>query len=72
MFDLADSEREIMEQGLEVYLDSMHTANSEGCGLGWVAEEDAEQTIQLLRDNLGLETDLEPAAFYDNEFVQGC
>ncbi len=71
-FDLADSEREIMEQGLAVLRESLHTEASDGCSVGYVVEEDAEQTIDLLTQYSGLETSLPPADFYDNQFLPTC
>lgn len=71
-FDLPDEEREIMEQGLEVVLGALHTENSQDCPLGWVHPDDAQQTIDLLTEYSGLETDLAPEQFYDNAFVGDC
>lgn len=71
-FPTTAEERETMEIGLEVFNSAIFTDNSEGCPIGWVSQVDAETTISLLSQYLGLETDLSAGDFYTNEFVGEC
>lgn len=71
-FPTTVEERETMELGWQVFAESIRTENTEGCPIGWVAQEDAATTLELLTEYLGLQTDLTPDDFYTNEFTGDC
>jgi NitT/TauT family transport system substrate-binding protein len=66
-----ESNREIIENQLESSLDLIHTPNSEGQTLGWMAPEDWQATIDLLVEYGDLQSDVPVTNYYTNEFIPG-
>jgi NitT/TauT family transport system substrate-binding protein len=64
-----EANREIIENQLELSLELIHTANSEGQTLGWMAPEDWQATIDLLVDYGGLQNDVPVRDYYTNDFI---
>lgn len=63
-----DTNREFVRLGLPLVIEHMQSAATRGKPLGWMAEEDWKNTLQIMKDR-GLEGDRPPSAFYTNEFV---
>lgn len=66
-----ESNREIIENQLDLSLELLHTINSEGETLGYMAPEDWQSTIDLLADYGGLRTTVRVRDFYTNDFIPG-
>ena len=63
--------REVLEQGIEANRSLLHTPNSKGKPLGWMAREDWEQTVQLMYRYGGSNPPLELDRYFTNRFVEG-
>ncbi|MEW5423475.1 ABC transporter substrate-binding protein [Amorphus sp. 3PC139-8] len=61
---------ELMSKQLAVALDHLESANTEGTPIGVASEEDWATTLQLLKQYLGLQTEMSTTDFYTNEFTQ--
>lgn len=66
-----ESNREIIENQLELSLELLHTINTEGETLGFMAPEDWQATIDLLADYGGLRNTVPVRDFYTNDFIPG-
>lgn len=66
-----ESNREIIENQLELSLDLLHTINSEGETLGYMAPEDWQATIDLLVFYGGLRNTVPVRDFYTNDYIPG-
>ena len=64
-----EANREIIENQLALSLELIHTVNTEGQPLGFMAPEDWQATIDLLADYGGLRTTVPVRDFYTNEFI---
>lgn len=64
-----DLDRDSTLKQLVVDIDLLHSANTEGHGIGYGAPEDWEHTKNLLIEYRDLETDREATSFYTNEFL---
>ena len=64
------SDRAVLEEGIEVTVPLLYTANSRGRPLGWMAEADWEKTVELI----SLFGESEPVQdlekYYTNEFIE--
>jgi NitT/TauT family transport system substrate-binding protein len=66
-FPLADTA--ILQAQLEALIPFMHTQNSVGHPIGWMAEADWRDTIATLRSYMGLTSTAPVVDYYTNEFV---
>jgi NitT/TauT family transport system substrate-binding protein len=66
-FPLADTA--ILQAQLEALVPFMHSQNSLGHPLGWMAEADWHDTIATLRSYMGLTSTAPVADYYTNEFI---
>ncbi len=66
-----DTDRAILIEEYNNLPEYMHTKYSEGHTRGWVAPEDWEQTLTLLKQYFEASPDLKAAAVYTNEYLPG-
>jgi len=66
-FSLADAK--VLQAQIESVALSLHTANSKGHPLGWMAEADWQATINTLRSYMGLTSATPISDYYTNEFI---
>jgi NitT/TauT family transport system substrate-binding protein len=66
-FPLADVK--VLQAQLESLIPSLHSPNSVGHPLGWMAEADWHATIDTLRSYMGLTSDAPITDYYTNEFL---
>jgi NitT/TauT family transport system substrate-binding protein len=66
-FPLADVK--VLQAQLESLIPSIHSANSVGHPLGWMAEADWHATIDTLRSYMGLTSTAPITDYYTNEFI---
>lgn len=59
----------IGREGLESILTLLHTKNSQGKPLGWMAREDWQQTVETMAKYSGLKNPLPPERYYTNDFI---
>ena len=64
------TEQGMLEQGVEATRPLLHTSNSEGRPLGWMAEADWRQTVQLMYEYGGSDPPLELDRYFTNQFVE--
>lgn len=65
-----DAEQEIIQAGFEATLDLTHLSSSEGKAFGWVAEEEWENTAEVLYRVDELENEPLPVdVYFTNEFI---
>jgi len=64
-----NADAQMMLEELNQSLKMLHTKNTEGKPLGWMAQEDWQQTIDLLHQYGGLETVKPLDAYYTNDFL---
>jgi len=61
--------RTIAEKQLAKQLELLHTDNSEGQPIGWAAEEDVAETVQILEEYSDLENPPAPSELFTNECI---
>ena len=66
-FPLANTK--VLQAQLESLVPSLHTPNSVGHPLGWMAEADWRGTIETLRSYMGLTSTTPFGEYYTNEFI---
>ena len=66
-FPLSDST--LLERGIEATLPLLHTAHSQNKPLGWMAEEDWQQTLELMQNHGCLESPGPLERYFTNQFV---
>ena len=59
----------VSEDMLKASLVLVHTRNSQGKPLGWMAKKDWEDTIEILTKYGGLKNPRSPEAYYTNQFI---
>ena len=64
------TEQDTLEHGVEATRPLLHTSNSEGKPLGWMAEADWRQTVQLMYQYGGSDPPLELDRYFTNQFVE--
>jgi ABC-type nitrate/sulfonate/bicarbonate transport system substrate-binding protein len=67
--ELAKQPREILLEQVQLTLDFIHSPATEGKPLGWMAEEDWNNTIDPLAETEAIDERLPNEVFYTNEFV---
>ncbi len=63
-----DASKQQGEVGLPMVIDHMQSDATKGKPLGWMAESDWKQTLDVMKGN-GLEGDRAPSTFYTNDFI---
>ena len=63
------SRGKLRQAQLESLIPSLHSPNSVGHPLGWMAEADWHATIDTLRSYMGLTSDAPITDYYTNEFL---
>ncbi len=63
--------QDVLEQGIEANRLLLHTPNSQGKPLGWMARDDWEQTVQLMYQYGGSNPPLKLNRYFTNRFVEG-
>jgi NitT/TauT family transport system substrate-binding protein len=66
-FPLGDTK--VLQAQLESVIPSMHSANSVGHPIGWMADADWHGTIETLRSYMGLTSTAPANDYYTNEFI---
>ena len=64
------AQQDPLEKGVEATRPLLHTSNSEGKPLGWMAEADWRQTVQLMYEYGGSDPPLELDRYFTNQFVE--
>lgn len=62
-------QKKVFVRQLELSFPDLHTPNSKGKPLGWMAKEDWERTQEILTKYMGLEKPLPVQEYYTNDFI---
>jgi NitT/TauT family transport system substrate-binding protein len=65
----ADLEMALSLEQLKVGISLMNSKATQGKPIGYLAPEDWNQTLSLMKQYMGLETNMNADAFYTNQFV---
>jgi NitT/TauT family transport system substrate-binding protein len=66
-----DLSRDLLREGLKISLEEqLHTLNTKGRPIGWMAEDDWKKMLDVLKTYSGL-VPKQPSAYYTNEFIAG-
>ncbi len=63
-----DTSKEFAETGLPMVIEHMQSDATKGKSLGWMAEEDWKQTLDVMKGN-GLEGDKPASTYYTNDLI---
>jgi NitT/TauT family transport system substrate-binding protein len=64
-----DLSKDLLREGLKISLEEqLHTPNTRGKPIGWMAEDDWKKMLDVLKTYGGL-TPKEPSAYYTNQFI---
>ena len=60
---------DFLTAGMQVLPDTLHTANTQGKPLGWMAEQDWADTLNILTEYAGFTGEADPSLYYTDDFV---
>src|SRR5690606_10963619 len=60
---------DVIRMQVERALAVQDTPNTQGFPVGWMTEPDVNQTVQLLRDYLGVSSAFDPNSFFLNDYL---
>ncbi|MFQ5914856.1 MAG: ABC transporter substrate-binding protein [Nitrospinota bacterium] len=66
---LTVKDSKVAREILDGYLSLLHTKNTQGKPLGWMAEKDWEDTLQILSKYAGMKNPLPAQRYYTNDWV---
>ena len=69
LVDFPMANAEFLEAGWSVLPNTLHTANSAGKPLGWMADADWKETLDILSQYANFKGSMNPSDYYTNDFL---